>query len=61
MPLSYEQYQEEVISDILNVLGQAACQPILFVGSGFFQAILKRPELGGASKGAGFNVPQHQS
>jgi len=35
MPLSYEQYQEEVTSDILNVLGQAACQPILFVGSGF--------------------------
>ncbi|BCT32588.1 SIR2 family protein [Pseudomonas protegens] len=35
MPLSYNQYQEEVTSDILNVLGQAACQPILFVGSGF--------------------------
>lgn len=35
MPLSYEQYQDEVTSDILNVLGQAACQPILFVGSGF--------------------------
>lgn len=43
MPLSYEQYQEEVTSDILNVLGQAACQPILFVGSGFSKRYSKGP------------------
>jgi len=43
MPLSYEQYQEEVTSDILNVLGQAACQPILFVGSGFSKRYSKVP------------------
>ncbi|NWB48438.1 SIR2 family protein [Pseudomonas gingeri] len=43
MPLSYKQYQEEVTSDILNVLGQAACQPILFVGSGFSKRYSKGP------------------
>ncbi|SCW99551.1 hypothetical protein SAMN03159473_05578 [Pseudomonas sp. NFACC52] len=43
MSLSYKQYQEEVTSDILNVLGQAACQPILFVGSGFSKRYSKGP------------------
>ena len=35
MPMDYKQYQDEVTEDILNVLGQAGCQPILFIGSGF--------------------------
>ncbi len=35
MPMDYKQYQDEVTQDILNVLGQAGCQPILFIGSGF--------------------------
>lgn len=43
MPLSYHLYQEEVTNDILNVLGQAACQPILFVGSGFSKRYAKGP------------------
>ncbi len=35
MPMDYKQYQEEVTQDVLDVLGQAGCQPILFIGSGF--------------------------
>ncbi|AZE00995.1 SIR2 family protein [Pseudomonas chlororaphis] len=43
MSLNYSQYQEEVTADILNVLGQAACQPILFVGSGFSKRYSQGP------------------
>ncbi|AJX96653.1 SIR2 family protein [Burkholderia pseudomallei] len=35
MAMDYKQYQEEVTADIAEVLSNAACQPILFVGSGF--------------------------
>lgn len=35
MPMDYKQYQEEVCADIAEVLANAECQPILFVGSGF--------------------------
>lgn len=35
MPIDYKQYQEEVSADVAKVLGDAECQPILFVGSGF--------------------------
>ena len=35
MPMDYKQYQEEVTADIVKVLADASCQPILFVGSGF--------------------------
>lgn len=35
MPMDYLQYQEEVTTDIAEVLSEAQCQPILFVGSGF--------------------------
>lgn len=35
MPMDYKQYQEEITSDIAEVLSNAQCQPILFVGSGF--------------------------
>ena len=41
--MDYKQYQEEVTQDILNVLGQAGCQPILFVGSGFSKRIAGAP------------------
>ncbi|WP_245801303.1 SIR2 family protein [Pollutimonas bauzanensis] len=33
--MDYKQYQEEVGADIAEVLADAECQPILFVGSGF--------------------------
>ncbi|MES2936033.1 MAG: SIR2 family protein [Pseudomonadota bacterium] len=35
MPMDYQQYQMEVITDITDVLAAASCQPILFIGSGF--------------------------
>lgn len=35
MPMDYRQYQDEVGADIAEVLADAECQPILFVGSGF--------------------------
>ncbi|ASL25596.1 hypothetical protein ACG10_04250 [Azotobacter chroococcum] len=35
MPMDYKQYQDEVTADIAEVLSNAQCQPILFVGSGF--------------------------
>lgn len=41
--MSYAKYQDEVRSDILNVFGQAACQPILFVGSGFSKRYIGAP------------------
>jgi len=41
--MDYKQYQEEVIADITDVLGNAECQPILFVGSGFTKRYAKGP------------------
>ncbi len=41
--VSYTKYQDEVRADILNVFGQAACQPILFVGSGFSKRYIGAP------------------
>lgn len=35
MPMDYKQYQNEVCADVAEVLSNAECQPILFVGSGF--------------------------
>lgn len=35
MPMDYKQYQDEVTTDIVSVLAEASCQPILFIGSGF--------------------------
>ena len=35
MPMDYKQYQDEVCADVAEVLSNAECQPILFVGSGF--------------------------
>ena len=43
MPLDYKQYQVEVIADIAKVLGDAECQPILFVGSGFSKRYANGP------------------
>lgn len=43
MPMDYKQYQEEVSADIAKVLGDAECQPILFVGSGFSKRYAKGP------------------
>lgn len=41
--MKYKQYQEEVSADIAKVLGDAECQPILFVGSGFSKRYAKGP------------------
>jgi hypothetical protein len=35
MPMDFKQYQSEITADIAEVLANASCQPILFVGSGF--------------------------
>lgn len=35
MPMNYDQYKNEVCADIASVLGDAGCQPIFFIGSGF--------------------------
>lgn len=43
MPTDYKTYQEEVSADITKVLGDAECQPILFVGSGFSKRYAKGP------------------
>lgn len=43
MPTDYKQYQEGVSADIAKVLGDAECQPILFVGSGFSKRYAKGP------------------
>lgn len=43
MPMHYKQYQEEVSADIAKVLGDAECQPILFIGSGFSKRYAKGP------------------
>ncbi|WP_312446264.1 SIR2 family protein [Stutzerimonas nitrititolerans] len=43
MPMDYLQYQEEVTTDIAEVLSEAQCQPILFVGSGFTKRYASGP------------------
>jgi hypothetical protein len=43
MPMDYQQYQQEVTADIADVLANAECQPILFVGSGFTKRYAKGP------------------
>lgn len=43
MPMNYEQYQEEVTADIADVLANAQCQPILFIGSGFTRRYANGP------------------
>lgn len=43
MPLGYKEYQKEVTADIAQVLSDASCQPILFVGSGFSKRYAKGP------------------
>ncbi len=43
MPMDYRQYQEEVTKDVAQVLKDASCQPILFVGSGFAKRYAKGP------------------
>lgn len=35
MPMDYQQYKNEICADIEEVLSNAQCQPILFIGSGF--------------------------
>ncbi|WP_320534457.1 hypothetical protein [Robbsia andropogonis] len=35
MAMDYKRYQDEVTQDVAQVLADAECQPILFVGSGF--------------------------
>lgn len=43
MPMNYEQYQEEIEADVAEILQQASCQPILFVGSGFTRRFANGP------------------
>lgn len=43
MPLNYQQYQDEIKADIAAVLGEAECQPILFIGSGFSKRYATAP------------------
>ena len=43
MPINYKQYQDEVCADITKVLGDAECQPILFIGSGFSKRYANGP------------------
>lgn len=43
VPMNYKQYQEEVAADVAKVLGDAECQPILFIGSGFSKRYAKGP------------------
>lgn len=43
MPMDYKQYQEEVTLDISEVIRDAGCQPILFIGSGFSKRYAKAP------------------
>lgn len=43
MPLDYKQYQDEVCADVAEVLSNAECQPILFVGSGFTKRYASGP------------------
>jgi hypothetical protein len=43
MPMNYQQYQEEIEADVADILQQASCQPILFVGSGFTRRYASGP------------------
>lgn len=43
MPMDYKQYQNEVCMDVAEVLSNAQCQPILFVGSGFTKRYANGP------------------
>ncbi|WP_447809832.1 SIR2 family protein [Pseudomonas putida] len=43
MPRDYAKYIEDVTEDIKTCIGDMACQPILFVGSGFTKRYLKGP------------------
>lgn len=43
MSMDYQRYQEEVTADISEVLSNAQCQPILFVGSGFSKRYANGP------------------
>lgn len=43
MPMDYKQYQDEVTADIAEVIRDAGCQPILFVGSGFAKRYTQAP------------------
>lgn len=43
MLANYEQYQLEVAADVENILADAECQPILFVGSGFSKRYVAGP------------------
>lgn len=43
MPMDYKQYQDEVCADVAEVLSNAECQPILFVGSGFTKRYASGP------------------
>lgn len=41
--MDYKQYQDEVTADIAEVIRDAGCQPILFVGSGFAKRYAQAP------------------
>ncbi|MDT9000436.1 SIR2 family protein [Paucibacter sp. APW11] len=41
--MNYKQYQDEVTADVAKVLGDAECQPILFIGSGFSKRYARGP------------------
>lgn len=43
MPRDYTKYVEDVTEDIKTCIGDMACQPILFVGSGFTKRYLNGP------------------
>ncbi|MEE4815884.1 SIR2 family protein [Pseudomonas alliivorans] len=43
MPRDYAKYVEDVTEDIKTCIGDMACQPILFVGSGFTKRYLNGP------------------
>lgn len=48
--MDYKQYQNEVTADIAQVIADASCQPILFIGSGFTQRYAKGPSWEGLLK-----------
>ena len=41
--LRYEKYKEEIQADIVNILSEFGCQPILFVGSGLSRRYFNAP------------------
>ena len=40
---TYDNYKDDIKSDIKNCLDKMGCQPILFIGSGFSQRYIKSP------------------